>query len=123
VLWLRTSNPSDTAFRVLRVIRRRVHGGCHRGSEIQAWSGTYAGASSYIRDFVDAVARVKAVAKVAKGRILLTGWTDNFIQGRPDLDDTIKRLTAFAEVGADVLYAPVSGEHGRSSCYRPRGRA
>ena len=61
---------------MLRVIRRRVHGGCHRGSEIQAWSGTYPEASSYIRDFNDAVARVKAVAKVAKGRILLTGWTE-----------------------------------------------
>jgi len=59
-----------------------------------------------IRDFDDAVARVAAAAKAAKGRIVLTGRTDNFIQGRPDLDDTIRRLTAFAEVGADVLYAP-----------------
>jgi 2-methylisocitrate lyase-like PEP mutase family enzyme len=61
---------------------------------------------SPIRDFDDAVARVRAAAEVAKGRIVLTGRTDNFIQGRLDLDDTIKRLTAFAEVGADVLYAP-----------------
>ncbi len=59
-----------------------------------------------IRAFDDAVARVAAAAKVAKGRIVLTGRTDNYIQGRPDLQDTIKRLTAFAEVGADVLYAP-----------------
>jgi 2-methylisocitrate lyase-like PEP mutase family enzyme len=59
-----------------------------------------------IHDFDKAVARVKAAAVVAKGKILLTGRTDNFIQGRPDLDDTIKRLTAFADVGADVLYAP-----------------
>ncbi|MFC5865364.1 isocitrate lyase/phosphoenolpyruvate mutase family protein [Acidicapsa dinghuensis] len=59
-----------------------------------------------IRDFDDAVARVAAAAKVAKGRIVLTGRTDNYIQGNPDLQDTIKRLTAFAEVGADVLYAP-----------------
>jgi 2-methylisocitrate lyase-like PEP mutase family enzyme len=59
-----------------------------------------------IRDFDDAVARMRAAAKVAKGRIVLTGRTDNYLQGRPDLDDTIKRLVAFAEVGADVLYAP-----------------
>ncbi len=59
-----------------------------------------------IRDFDDAVARVAAAAKAAKGRIALTGRTDNYIQGNPDLADTIKRLTAFAEVGADVLYAP-----------------
>jgi len=59
-----------------------------------------------IRDYDDAVARVAAAAKVARGRILLTGRCDNFIQGHPDLDDTIRRLTAFAEAGADVLYAP-----------------
>ena len=59
-----------------------------------------------IREFDDAVARVREAARAAKGRIVLTGRTDNFIQGRPDLSDTIKRLVAFAEVGADVLYAP-----------------
>ena len=59
-----------------------------------------------IRDFDDAVARMKAAAKAAKGRIVLTGRADNYLHGRPDLNDTIRRLTAFAEVGADVLYAP-----------------
>ncbi|MFL6601791.1 MAG: isocitrate lyase/phosphoenolpyruvate mutase family protein [Steroidobacteraceae bacterium] len=62
--------------------------------------------SNPIREFDDAVARVRQAAKAAKGRIVLTGRTDNFLQGRPDLEDTIKRLVAFAEVGADVLYAP-----------------
>lgn len=62
--------------------------------------------SNPIRKFDDAVERIRHAAKAAKGRIVLTGRTDNFIQGRPDLDDTIKRLVAFAEVGADVLYAP-----------------
>jgi len=59
-----------------------------------------------IHDFDHAVARVAAAAKAAKGRILLTARADNFIKGRPDLDDTIRRLIAFAEAGADVLYAP-----------------
>lgn len=59
-----------------------------------------------IHDFDTAVARVRAAANVARGRILLTGRTDNFLNGRPDLDDTIRRLVAFAEAGADVLYAP-----------------
>jgi 2-methylisocitrate lyase-like PEP mutase family enzyme len=59
-----------------------------------------------IHDFDAAVARVRAAATAAKGRILLTGRTDNFLNGRPDLDDTVRRLTAFAEAGADVLYAP-----------------
>jgi 2-methylisocitrate lyase-like PEP mutase family enzyme len=59
-----------------------------------------------IHEFDDAVARLKAAAQAARGRILLTGRTDNFLNGRPDLDDTIRRLVAFAEAGADVLYAP-----------------
>jgi 2-methylisocitrate lyase-like PEP mutase family enzyme len=67
---------------------------------------TSADPSDPIRRFDDAVERVRQAAKVAKGRIVLTGRTDNFLQGRPDLDDTIKRLVAFADVGADVLYAP-----------------
>lgn len=62
--------------------------------------------SNPIRPFDDAVARMRGAAKAAKGRIVLTGRTDNFLQGRIDLDDSIKRLVAFAEVGADVLYAP-----------------
>ena len=59
-----------------------------------------------IHCFDAAVARIKAAAAAARGRIVLTGRTDNFLNGRPDLDDTIRRLTAFAEAGADVLYAP-----------------
>jgi 2-methylisocitrate lyase-like PEP mutase family enzyme len=59
-----------------------------------------------IHDFDDAVARMRAAATAARGRIVLTGRTDNYLNGRPDLDDTIRRLVAFAEVGADVLYAP-----------------
>ncbi len=63
-------------------------------------------AAAPIRDFDDAVARVRTAVTAAGRRIVVTGRTDNFIQGRPDLDDTIRRLTAFAEAGADVLYAP-----------------
>ncbi|AWS43062.1 isocitrate lyase/phosphoenolpyruvate mutase family protein [Streptosporangium sp. 'caverna'] len=59
-----------------------------------------------IRDFDEAVERIRRAATAARGQIVLTGRTDNFIQGRPDLDDTIRRLTAFAEAGADVLFAP-----------------
>ncbi|MEU8948414.1 isocitrate lyase/phosphoenolpyruvate mutase family protein [Streptomyces sp. NPDC048489] len=59
-----------------------------------------------IRDFDEAVDRVRSAVGASRGRIVVTGRTDNFIQGRPDLDDTIRRLTAFAEVGADVVYAP-----------------
>jgi 2-methylisocitrate lyase-like PEP mutase family enzyme len=59
-----------------------------------------------IHDLDHAVARIRAAAAASRGRIVLTGRTDNFLHGRPDLADTIRRLTAFAEAGADVLYAP-----------------
>ncbi len=67
---------------------------------------TTADPANPIHGFDAAVARIRAAAKAAKGRILLTGRTDNFLHGRADLDDTIRRLVAFAEAGADVLYAP-----------------
>jgi len=38
--------------------------------------------------------------------VLLTGRSEGFVCGRPDIDDTIRRLRAFAEAGADCLYAP-----------------
>lgn len=59
-----------------------------------------------IHDFDCAVERMRAAAAAARGKIVLTGRTDNFLHGRENLDDTIRRLVAFAEVGADVLYAP-----------------
>jgi 2-methylisocitrate lyase-like PEP mutase family enzyme len=56
-----------------------------------------------------AVARVQAA--VAAARVLpfpftLTARAENYLHGRPDLGDTIKRLQAYQEAGADVLYAP-----------------
>jgi 2-methylisocitrate lyase-like PEP mutase family enzyme len=68
---------------------------------------TTADPANPIHDFDAAVARVRAAAQAARGKILLTGRTDNFLHGRGNLDDTIRRLVAFAEVGADVLYAPL----------------
>ena len=38
--------------------------------------------------------------------VLLTGRSEGFVVGRPDLDDTIRRLRGYAEAGADCLYAP-----------------
>jgi 2-methylisocitrate lyase-like PEP mutase family enzyme len=60
-----------------------------------------------IYEFPLAVERVAAAAKAAHDcRFMLTARTENFLHGRPDLDDTVRRLQAFAEAGADVLYAP-----------------
>jgi 2-methylisocitrate lyase-like PEP mutase family enzyme len=59
-----------------------------------------------IRDFDDAVLRVRHAVDVADRRIVITGRTDLFFLGNPDVDEVVRRLTAFAEAGADVLYAP-----------------
>jgi 2-methylisocitrate lyase-like PEP mutase family enzyme len=56
-----------------------------------------------------AVARIKAARDAidkAGGDVLLTGRSEGFIRGRPDLEETIRRLKAYANAGADCLYAP-----------------
>lgn len=83
-----------------------VHAAIAAGLAGAGIEDTTADPSRPIHDFDAAVARVHAAAKAARGRILLTGRTDNFLHGRDDLDDTLRRLSAFAEAGADVLYAP-----------------
>ncbi len=62
--------------------------------------------ASPIHDFDASVRRIRAAAEAARGRIVLTARADGFLHGRTDLDDAVRRLTAFAEAGADVLYAP-----------------
>ncbi len=56
-----------------------------------------------------AAERVRAAAEAARSlpfTFTLTGRAENFLVGRPDLADTIARLQAYQEAGADVLYAP-----------------
>ncbi len=63
--------------------------------------------SDPIYDFKLAVERVAAAAKAAhEAHFVLTARAENYLHGRPDLRDTIRRLQSFAEAGADVLYAP-----------------
>jgi 2-methylisocitrate lyase-like PEP mutase family enzyme len=76
------------------------------GGSIEDWSRD---ARAPIYDFPLAVERVQAAAETARALpvpFLLTARAENFLYGRRDLDDTIKRLQAYAAAGADVLYAP-----------------
>jgi 2-methylisocitrate lyase-like PEP mutase family enzyme len=60
-------------------------------------------------EFAHAADRVRAAAEAARSlpfAFTLTARAENFIIGRPDLPDTIARLQAFQEAGADVLFAP-----------------
>jgi 2-methylisocitrate lyase-like PEP mutase family enzyme len=62
-----------------------------------------------IYDFEPAVERVRAAVAAARALpfpFTVTARAENYLHGRPDLADTIKRLRAYQEAGADVLYAP-----------------
>jgi 2-methylisocitrate lyase-like PEP mutase family enzyme len=75
------------------------------GCSIEDWSS----AEERLYDLEEAAERVAAAAEAAHGgatRVVLTARAENHIRGNPDLDDTIARLRAFQEAGADVLYAP-----------------
>ena len=70
---------------------------------------TTADPANPIHGFDAAVARVRAAAAAARAApypFVLTARAENFLHGRPDLDDTVRRLVAFAQAGADCLYAP-----------------
>ncbi|HEY5071264.1 MAG TPA: isocitrate lyase/phosphoenolpyruvate mutase family protein [Caulobacteraceae bacterium] len=60
-------------------------------------------------DFALAVERVAAARRAidaADAEVVLTARSEGFIAGRPDLEETLRRLRAYAEAGADCLYAP-----------------
>ncbi len=62
-----------------------------------------------LRSIDESVRRIKAARAAideSGGDTLLVGRAENFIVGRPDLDDAIARLKAYSEAGADCLYAP-----------------
>ncbi|TPI71350.1 oxaloacetate decarboxylase [Mesorhizobium sp. B3-1-3] len=66
-------------------------------------------AANPIYDFALATERVAAAVEAAralKHDFVFTARAENFLWGKSDLDDTIKRLQAFEKAGADVLYAP-----------------
>jgi 2-methylisocitrate lyase-like PEP mutase family enzyme len=66
-------------------------------------------AAKPLYDLDDAVARMRAARKAIDGTggdTLLVGRAECFLVGRPDIDETISRLQAYASAGADCLYAP-----------------
>jgi 2-methylisocitrate lyase-like PEP mutase family enzyme len=84
-----------------------------RAAEVGAVGGSIEDATGReaapIYCFEHAVARIEAAVAAARSLpfpFTLTARAENFLHGNPDLDDTLRRLQAFAEAGADVLYAP-----------------
>jgi 2-methylisocitrate lyase-like PEP mutase family enzyme len=74
-----------------------------------------------IYELAHAVERVTAAAEAARALpfpFMFVARAENFLHGKPDLDDTIRRLQAFETAGADVLYAPglTKADHIRAVC-------
>ncbi|MCK1722835.1 isocitrate lyase/phosphoenolpyruvate mutase family protein [Bradyrhizobium sp. 141] len=96
---------ADEPQRAAEAIRRAAEAGAVGGS-IEDYSGDR---DRPIYDFSHAVERVQAAVEVARALPIpftLTARAENFLHGRKDIDDTIRRLQAFEAAGADVLYAP-----------------
>lgn len=93
--------PSDVAANVARAITTGI-----AGISIEDSTGD---ASKPLFDFELSVERIRAArAAIDQSglRTVLTGRSEGFIVGRPDLKETIRRITAYAGAGADCLYAP-----------------
>ncbi|GEL21842.1 2-methylisocitrate lyase [Pseudonocardia sulfidoxydans NBRC 16205] len=73
------------------------------GGSVEDFTGD-AGSPIYARDA--AVERIAAATSAAGGEFVLTARCENLLHGVHDLADTIERLQAYQEAGADVLYAP-----------------
>lgn len=96
---------ADDAAGVERNVRRALETGV-AGLSIEDSTGN---ADAPIRDIAAGVERIRAARAAidaAGGEALLVGRAENFLWGRADLADTIRRLQAYAEAGADCLYAP-----------------
>lgn len=91
--------PADVAHAISRVAEAGAVGG-----SIEDWDP-----SGRLYSLDEATARVQAACEASRELgfpFMLVARAENHIRGNPDLEDTITRLRAFEEVGADVLYAP-----------------
>ena len=102
-IW-RTASPSDAAG-VAQTIALAIEAGL-AGCSIEDHP---AEGDAPIYEIGEATERVAAAAEAAHAgpvHLVLTARAENYLHGRPDLDDTIERLRAYERAGADVLYAP-----------------
>jgi 2-methylisocitrate lyase-like PEP mutase family enzyme len=84
---------------VAATVRAAVAAGL-AGCSVEDWSG------SRLYGPAEAAERVRAAVEAADGRLVLTARAENHLHGQDDLADTIARLQAYQQAGADVLYAP-----------------
>jgi 2-methylisocitrate lyase-like PEP mutase family enzyme len=75
------------------------------GFSIEDWKPA-AGTIDPIGHAAERVAAVVEVAHRGSARLMVTARAENFLRGFPDIDDTVARLIAYRDAGADVVYAP-----------------
>ncbi len=86
---------------------KTIHDACRIGLCGGSIEDATGDANRPIYPFEQAIERISAAAEAKTSEhFLLTARTENYLCGRPDLDDTIRRLKAFEAAGADVVYAP-----------------
>ncbi len=93
--------PDGVAANVARAVETGI-----AGLSIEDSSGD---ATEPLFDFDLSVARIRAARAAIDdhgGRVVLTGRCESFVVGRPDLAETIRRLQAYSDAGAECLYAP-----------------
>ena len=113
-------DPDGVAANVTRCIATNVAGLSIEDSPSNSTTPLY--------DFDLALARVKAARAAidkAGGEVVFTARTEGFSRGQPDIDETIRRLKAFADAGADCLYSPgiKTREHIEATVKAVGGRA
>ena len=94
-------DPEDVAANVASAVTTGVS-----GLSIEDSTGD---AAAPLFDFTLAVERIRASRQAIDASgvdVLLTARSEGYLVGRPDMNETIRRLTAFADAGADCLYAP-----------------
>jgi 2-methylisocitrate lyase-like PEP mutase family enzyme len=90
---------------VAETIRMAVRAGL-AGCSVEDFTGQPESPIYDIGLATDRVAAAAAAAKAGLVQLVVTARAENYLHGRPDLADTITRLQAYQEAGADVLYAP-----------------
>jgi 2-methylisocitrate lyase-like PEP mutase family enzyme len=96
-----SDDPAEAAKSLLRAAEAGAVGGSIEDATGRADAPIYC--------FEHAVARIEAAVAAVRTLpfpFILTARAENYLHGNPDINDTIRRLQAFADAGADVLYAP-----------------
>ena len=93
--------PEDVATNVTRAVDTGI-----AGLSIEDWSGDVADPLFELDLAVERMAAARDAIDRSGTGVLLTGRSEGFVRGRPDIEGTVQRLLAYADAGADCLYAP-----------------